>query len=499
MPKLLEEVFKMSGIPTYTFVRPNEYPTLLVALRTAGRGVVIEGPSGIGKTTAVTQALEELQIASRVIKLSARRPADIQLIQELPSMHGIGTVLIDDFHKLDPALRMAIADLMKIFADEERADEKIVILGINRAGESLVRFAPDLNNRLDVIQFEANPSEKIEELIQLGENALNISINIKDEVQDAAHGSFYAAQMLCHQTCLDAGILEEQLARAHTTASFAAISGKVFDRLSRTFMERTKRFARGTRFRREGRAPYLRLIHLLATSDKWSLDIDQAIIKNPTLAGSITQIVEKGYLNELISKDSEIGDVLHYDPEARVLTVEDPQYIYFLRNISWARFPEEVGFLSVQFPSRYDFALSFAGADRDVAAQLNSALQEREFEVFYDQNEQHRILAQDIEDYLRPIYQSDAEFVLALLGPEFPKRIWTKFESDQFKARFKSGAVIPIWFSNAPTGIFDESTRVGGVTFDRSLDLQRQVDGIAELLTRKIAEKRTRVDGNGLS
>jgi hypothetical protein len=401
-------------------------------------------------------------------------------------------VLIDDFHKLDASLRASIADLMKIFADEERVDDKIVILGINKAGESLVRFAHDLNNRLEVIAFEANPSEKVEELISLGEDALNIDLNIKAEVRDAAHGSFYVAQMLSHQACLDAGILQEQIARTETSVSFAAIRGKVFDRLSRSFMDRTKRFARGTRFRREGRAPYLHLLHWLATSEQWSLVIDQAVASNPGLAGSVTQIVEKGYLRDLITSDTEISGVLHFDAESRVLTVEDPQYIYFLRNIPWSKFPKEVGFLSIEFPSRYDFALSFAGSDRDVAAAVYAALQDMEFEVFYDRNEQHRILAEDIEDYLRPIYQSDAEFVVALLGPDFPKRIWTKFESDQFKLRFKSGAVIPVWFANTPPGMFDETTWLGGITFDRSATFDSQVASIADLLRRKLGEKRSR-------
>lgn len=270
------------------------------------------------------------------------------------------------------------------------------------------------------------------------------------------------------------------------------MGGKVFDRLSRSFLERTKRFARGTRFRREGRAPYLRLLHWLATSDQWSLTIDQAVTSNPGLAGSITQIVEKGYLRDFINGDAEITAVLHFDSDSRVLTVEDPQYIYFLRNITWSQFPHEVGFLSVEFPSRYDFALSFAGSDRDVAVALYIALQDMEFEVFYDHNEQHRILAEDIEDYLRPIYQSDAEFVVALLGPDFPKRIWTKFESDQFKLRFKSGAVIPVWFSNTSPGMFDETSRVGGVTFDRAEDFNPQIGAIADLLCKKLADKRSK-------
>jgi hypothetical protein len=134
--------------------------------------------------------------------------------------------------------------------------------------------------------------------------------------------------------------------------------------------------------------------------------------------------------------------------------------------------------------------LSFAGADRAFAERINDVLQEMEFEVFYDFNEQHRMLAEDIEDYLRPIYQADARFVVALLGPEFTKKIWTKFESDQFRKRFASGSVIPIWFTTAPAGMFDESTRFGGFTFDPLKPMESQVQEIADLLRRKLAAVR---------
>lgn len=486
----LEDVFKTSGIPTHTFVPPTEYAALLVALRTAGRGVVIEGPSGIGKTTAVARALEALNVAEKVTRLSARRRDDLDVIQELPAMKSFGIVLIDDFHRLPAKTRAEIADLMKLLADEEALDRKIVLIGINKAGESLVRFAPDLNNRLDVIALETNPDEKVEHLIRLGEQALNAEVNVRVEIVQASHGSFYMAQMLSHQACLEAGVLERSAESARTAVSFESVRGKVFERLSRVFLERTKRFARGTRFRREGRAPYLRLLHLLALSHEWSLNIDQALAENPGLSGSITQIVEKGYLEALLRTDEELAAVLHFDPSSRILSVEDPQYVYFLRSIPWARFVRDVGFLSVEIPARYDFALSFAGADRPIARALHEALQEMEFEVFYDHNEQHRILAENVEDYLRPIYQSEAQFVVALLGREYPRRIWTKFESDSFRERFKQGAVIPVWFDDAPPGMFDESTRVGGIRFDPAVDHAPQIAEIADLLRRKLAEGR---------
>jgi hypothetical protein len=44
--KNLEEVFKRSGVPTYTFVQPQEYNSLLVSIRTRGRGTIVEGAFG---------------------------------------------------------------------------------------------------------------------------------------------------------------------------------------------------------------------------------------------------------------------------------------------------------------------------------------------------------------------------------------------------------------------------------------------------------------------
>ena len=52
--------------------------------------------------------------------------------------------------------------------------------------------------------------------------------------------------------------------------------------------------------------------------------------------------------------------------------------------------------------------------------------------------------------------------------------------------RFKKSGVIPIWFSDAPPGIFDECTRVGGMTFDVTRDPAPQIASICEALTRKL-------------
>lgn len=486
----LEDVFKLSGVPTYTFVKPNEYNKLLIALRTAGRGVVIEGPSGIGKTTAVMRALQELGLDKKALRLSARKADDVSLIKVLPQTPDAGLVIIDDFHRLPVGVRQEIGDYLKTLADEERADTKLVLIGINKTGEALIAFARDLGYRIDTIPFEANPEEKVEQLVCQGEDALKISIESRNDIVEASHGSFYIAQMLCHEMCLAASVMEAQTEQTPIEVSFETIRLRVMNNLSAKFLDIAIRFASGTKLRREGRAPYLHILKWIADANEWSIFLDREITSRPEQRASVSQVVEKGYLKSFIENDGEFGSVIHFDADTHILTIEDPQFVFFLRNLQWNYFAQQVGFVNIDFPSSYDFALSFAGVDRGIAKRLCELLEEHEIAVFYDHNEQHRILAENIEEYLGPIYRTEAAFVICLLGPEYPKRIWTKFESDQFRERFGKGTVIPIWFTTTPPGMFDESTRVGGVTFDPEGDVEDQIQQIAGLLRRKLLASR---------
>ena len=143
------------------------------------------------------------------------------------------------------------------------------------------------------------------------------------------------------------------------------------------------------------------------------------------------------------------------------------------------------------FNKPYDIALSFAGENRDLAQALFDKLVTREISVFYDQNEQHRILAENVEDYLAPIYRSEAEYVVVLLSTHYPKKIWTKFESDQFKARFGENKIIPIWYSDTDVSIFDETRKYGGYQFDVSPgQFEAETNKIVELIAKKIEETR---------
>lgn len=486
----LEIVFRTNGTPTHTFVVPKRYPDILLSLRTAGRCLVIEGPSGIGKTSAIENAIKEIGITGEVLRLSGRRPADLDYIRNLTTVKSAGIIVIDDFHKLDPALQNHLADYLKLLADGADDGTKIVIIGINKAGDSLIRFANDLVNRIDIVQFESEPDEKILSLIERGEEALGIKIGVKEDVVRVANGSFYLAQMLCREICLESKVLEKSNVPQYLDTSFELVKSNVWDRLDKVYHQRCVGFCRGSKLRKAGRAPYLHILNWLAECPNWSLDLKEEMRKHVELRGSIGQVVEKGFLRDVIDSNPDIDAVIHYNTESETLTIEDPQFLFYINNIAWRSFAKEIGFTTISFERKYDFALSFAGSDRSYAEGVFNGLTEQEVEVFYDKNEQQRILAEDVEEYLRPIYASEAEFVVVLLGKDYPKRVWTRFESETFKNRFQDGKVIPIWFDDVAESAFDATRKVGGHTIKTGANKDDEIRAIVDLLISKLQESR---------
>ena len=155
------DVFPLSGVPTITFVEPVSFKKLISSIKHKGRGLVIEGPSGIGKTTAIKKAIERLGLSETGYKyLSARNPDNIELIKSIRDWHS-GIVIIDDFHRLDDLLKSLIADYLKFLADIETSIKKLIIIGIPNTGIKLISFGHDLATRIDIFEFSKINSDKL--------------------------------------------------------------------------------------------------------------------------------------------------------------------------------------------------------------------------------------------------------------------------------------------------------------------------------------------------
>jgi hypothetical protein len=212
------------------------------------------------------------------------------------------------------------------------------------------------------------------------------------------------------------------------------------------------------------------------------------LAQHPTERVSVGQVVDKGYLASLIESQG-ISNILHFDSTTRILSVEDPHLVFYLRNLDWARFVKDSGFTTVDFEHVYDIALSFAGEDREYAEHLYNHLTDHGYAVFYDEAEQHRILSQEIESYLGPIYQSGAHYVVAVLGEKYGVKRWTLFESDQFRGRIEAGEVVPIWSTAVPPSAFDDIRRIGSLSFVPTGDLELQARHAADVIAKMLDDR----------
>lgn len=486
---LLEYIYCDSGVPQYTFIEPSEYTKTKVALRTPGRGVVVEGPSGIGKTTCIKKILEEIDLKATC--LSARKKEDVECIKLLllTPQDDWGIVIIDDFHYFKDDIKKSISDLLKVCADEGRTNMKLVLIGINRAGESLVKLAADLNDRIETIKFQKNSNDKVLELIEKGEKALNISIQCKHEIVQESCGSFHIAQMLCKTICITQNITErtENLRRI-TTSIEAAIIQKMQE-LDRVFKRPVQLFAVGNRNRRGGRAPYLRLLRWLAACDEGAIQMNDICLQHPQYKASINQIADRGYISQLIAKHEEISNLLYYEANSRLLAVENPKFIFYLKHLNWDQFAKEMGFNFEDCRTKYDFAISFAGERREYAKMIYDQLTENEYSVFYDKDLDISadILGRDLEKYFGPIYEADATYIIALIDYAYSQKIWPSFEMKKYEKRFKEDSVIPILFEDFHPSIVDPLYNKGCIRIDSTKsDIQQQIKSVVESLIAKM-------------
>jgi hypothetical protein len=247
----LGDVFRFTGVPGLTFVEPRDFQVFRMALLQPGLGIVLEGPSGIGKTTILRHAVEQDgSYLGNVRLLSARKPADRTEIERLPEGHA-GLVAVDDFHRLPGPLQDQISDYLKLLADDD-VSEKLVVVGIPGTAQNLVSLGPDLATRILLFRLERATNSLVKEMIEKGEAALNIDFEAKSEIVFASRGSLQMAQMLCWQLASEAGIRHTAAMRTRIPTD---IGESIRARASRGLLRRPGRHRPAPVLRPAGQAP----------------------------------------------------------------------------------------------------------------------------------------------------------------------------------------------------------------------------------------------------
>ena len=178
--KKLEDVFKTVGLPPYTYIKPPYYGEVRADITQPGKHLLIEGPSGIGKTCVVFKVFEELKYRQNhdFLYVSCRDSAAMGVIDGFLSAAsngaptGVPVIVIDDFHLLPTARRSEIGSQLKRLSDrafELATPPKAVLIGIPTTGVSLLSDAYDLGPRLGTYVLKRVSDIEIDKLVSEGE------------------------------------------------------------------------------------------------------------------------------------------------------------------------------------------------------------------------------------------------------------------------------------------------------------------------------------------
>lgn len=332
----LHDVFKKSGTPDVTFVETAVYKKLVRCLRVPGRGIVVEGPSGVGKTTALIRAIEHLQHEAPgdgdVRVLSARFPSHIPEIETLPQWHRAGTVAIDDFHRLysRPALAESVADYMKYLADTDAREKKVVIAGVPGSGQTLVKFGADLAMRIDVLRFGLTDTSDVMRMIAKGEDALFVEIPRKADIAVASAGSFNIAHFICSSICESNSIDRTQRRLRTATWNLPMILEKMRDELKPKILPLIEAF--GAVGERADATPIRILKELPGWEDGYMSLAQLQGQSDPAFAKAIDDIIRNNTLAGVLRNNNKLEELLFYDSRVHALVAEDPQVLFYLAN-----------------------------------------------------------------------------------------------------------------------------------------------------------------------
>jgi predicted phosphodiesterase len=367
------DVFKTVGYPSVTFVGPTTLSEMQDELLVSGRVLVVEGPSGVGKTVAVEHALSHLRDSGQqrwpVLWLRAKVEADLKEALAIPTRRIAdldGHIVIDDFQMLPLSERERIAKFAKAFADGCRNEAKITLIGISRTQESLTHSTPDLATRAQVIRLGREPNDKLVQLITKGEQALNVRFRRKEEFALAANGSFVVAQMLCERALRDNQVKRTAAARRDIETDPATVIPAVVRQLSAQFHPRLQQFAMLDQASEGPRGGTVAILWHIGREPEGSIDVDDVRPQWPNLSESLARMLERITQERQNGFNHEWRSLLDCDPDTGQIAIDDPKLGFYLRYLDWVDFGQRCGIKLKRTP---DGGLQFLDTARTIAAQ----------------------------------------------------------------------------------------------------------------------------------
>jgi hypothetical protein len=373
-------IFPLNGVPKYTFVEPEEYGEIAALLGNPEMSFVLEGPSGIGKTTLLRMALADKNVPYDWYDAGvlARRHSMQSRLDGIGSGAEMLTkpLVIDDGQMLEsPQLQSAAQAIYScsLGPDEQAtassqpqqtsppdgrtnpARGQIAIVGLPGVRSALLANCPpdlrsSLPRRIKSIPMHSCFSEervrRLEALLVKGEEAANIKFARPDELIRESGGSYLMLQYLCQRSATLAGVQQAQRVQTRITVPIGDVIDAIMRDLRADFEGPLHELARLDAVS-PPRGAVLALLFLLSRPldeerESCEVSIEEARLAYPVLHQAFDWLLE-GPLQQTLVQLQSGGLPLTFELQSRKLRVQDPRLEFFLRHLSWRRFLEDTG------------------------------------------------------------------------------------------------------------------------------------------------------------
>lgn len=498
----LSDVFNEAQIPAVTFVPPKEFGDIVGSILTSGKHVTLCGPSGCGKTTLAHKALDKAKIGTGgQYWMSGRSHIEQGTWQEvfarefgcsdheneiLEFLAVCGILVIDDFHHLQREVRDAIGKNLKLWHEKS---VRAFIIGIAESAHHLLEIDSELGIRNDPYDMKVQNVSFIAKVIELGQNALNISFNpsTQSEFIQASKGIPSAIQVICRIACQRNDVYETLDTHREIACEMRDITDGVLRSYRGKYQNKVIGMAKGKQQATSVHNTYFQIIKHICSLDKSEIHVQELRDRIVGVEDDPKERAKKNTslyncldnLQDVIQQRG-LADALYYDPTSKTISIEDPSFRLYLSLIDLGQLEKSVKVRKTRFP--WDVALSFAGEQRGIVERFRELLNAKGYTVFYDFDQQHLLWGQNLRLKLADVYANEAEFMVVFLSKEYPEKDWPSFEIEigkEARGKRTSEYLLPIRV---------DDVHIVGLSSDVGyMDLRRHsVEEIIDVLLKKI-------------
>ncbi|MCM3404826.1 AAA family ATPase [Cytobacillus oceanisediminis] len=501
----LEEVFNEAAFPEITFVKSKYYREIRSSIRAQGKHITISGPSGSGKTTLLKGLLRDLNIAKpeyhefngrsypqnesiiEILALESNTSNDFNSVTKELAKYKF--IIIDDFHHLSSAAKMELANLLKLWHEKEI---RFILVGIASSAAALTGVDPELGIRNDPYELKEESDEFINELIKLGEGALNVNFSeeLKCQIIIASKGVPSIAQVICRIACITTDVEETfQDETQVIDIRLKDIRDSVLRIFNAKYFDKIVGLAKGKEHARSVHNTYFDIISSIAGEDKAEIAVETLRSKIVGTISDPDMRNRKGtsfanclkYLADVIEARG-LSDALYYRKGASYISIEDPSFRFYLNLVDMDQIKSRLHIRNSGYA--YDVAVSFAGEIRKTVQEFVDLAKEKGINVFYDFDLQHKIWGKDLQSKLVEVYTDEALYMIIFISEDYPIKDWTSFESEvgrKASEKRTTEYILPIKIDDTP--VLGLKGTVG------HLDLrQLTVEQIIDILDRKLSD-----------